>query len=702
MSRLGLGLAKIKQGKLVEGRQDIEIAASLDPGNSLIRSYLGKAFFEEKNTKLALRQLGIAKELDSHDPTPWLYSAICKQSVSQPVDALQDLQKSIELNDNRAVYRSQFLLDEDLAVRNVSLADAYNDLGFQQLALVTGWNSLDHDPANSSAHRFLADSYSTLPRHGTARASELLQAQLLQPANVLPVHPQLAEYNSFVPYSMGPSEPGFNEYAALYNRDRLFFMANAMYGGNATIGDEIFLSGLNGRFSYSFGQYHYESDGFRENNAQKKDIFNLFSQLSLSPGTTLQMELKHTENEQGDLELRFDPNNFYPEKKYEEEVTSARIGLHHTFSPGSDLIGFANYWQSDSLLAYPEFLFDLRVNDNEDKRIQGELRYIKSFERNRITFGMGHADVSVDYIFSSYFPPPLQVADEFESKQTDAYLYTWLDYPDSVTWTLGASTSFYDSDDINGDQFNPKFGMTWKVFPKTTFRAAFFRTMQKMLFTGQTVEPTQVAGFNQFYDDGAAADSWRLGTGLDHQFSKTLFGGIEYSKRDTEVPFLAIDGTTGFSMAKTVDWKEETGRFYCYWTPFTFLSLSTGLYYDKLERGSEYSSTYFYTDLETITFPLELNYFHPAGISSRVKISHLSQQGNFIDVITEMPYGVGQEDDFWVVDASIRYQFPDRYGFLSLEAWNLFDSEFSFQDIDPARPDIHPERLVMLRFSIML
>jgi len=47
------------------------------------------------------------------------------------VEALQDLQKSIELNDNRAPYRSCLLLDEDLAARSASLAQIYYDLEFQ-------------------------------------------------------------------------------------------------------------------------------------------------------------------------------------------------------------------------------------------------------------------------------------------------------------------------------------------------------------------------------------------------------------------------------------------------------------------------------------------------------------------------------------------------------------------------------------------
>ena len=64
----------------------------------------------------------MAKGLDPLDPTPYFYDAIRKQTVNRPVEALEDMQTSITLNDNRAVYRSRLLLDEDLAARSASLA----------------------------------------------------------------------------------------------------------------------------------------------------------------------------------------------------------------------------------------------------------------------------------------------------------------------------------------------------------------------------------------------------------------------------------------------------------------------------------------------------------------------------------------------------------------------------------------------------
>lgn len=185
MARLGLGLAIIRDGNLVAGREQIEIAVALDPTNALIRSYVGKAYYEENNKerdKLASIQFGIAKQLDPKDPTPWFYDAILKQAQNRPVEALKDLQKSIGLNDRRAVYRSRLMLDQDSASRSAGLARIYSDLGFDQLAIREASVSLSADPGSYSAHQLLADSYLALPRHEIARASEQLQAQLRQPA----------------------------------------------------------------------------------------------------------------------------------------------------------------------------------------------------------------------------------------------------------------------------------------------------------------------------------------------------------------------------------------------------------------------------------------------------------------------------------------------------------------------------------------
>src|SRR5919106_940320 len=210
LPRLGLGLAKIREGQLHGGSRDIEAAASLDPNNAIVRSYLGKAYYEEKRTGLDEREYAVARQLDPNDPTPHLYDAIAKQTTNRPVEALQAMQRAIELNDNRAIYRSRLLLDADEAARGAAQGRVYSDLGFEPLALVEGWKSVNLDPTSFSAHRLLADTYASLPRHEIARVSELLQSQLLQPLNTTPIQPRLAESNLFLISAGGPGSLSFN------------------------------------------------------------------------------------------------------------------------------------------------------------------------------------------------------------------------------------------------------------------------------------------------------------------------------------------------------------------------------------------------------------------------------------------------------------------------------------------------------------
>lgn len=115
------------------------------------------------------------------------------------------------------MYRSRLGLDSDLAARSASVGCIYRDLGFEQIALVDACKSITAHPADYSGHRFLSDSYSSLQRHDIARVSELLQSQLLQPINLTPIQPHLAESDLRIAEGAGPSLPAFNEFNRMYD-----------------------------------------------------------------------------------------------------------------------------------------------------------------------------------------------------------------------------------------------------------------------------------------------------------------------------------------------------------------------------------------------------------------------------------------------------------------------------------------------------
>jgi tetratricopeptide (TPR) repeat protein/opacity protein-like surface antigen len=723
LPRLGLGLAKIREGSLEEGRRDLEIAIALDPDNGLLRSYLGKAYFEEKRDNLAKGQYDMAKSLDPIDPTPYFYDAIRKQTVNQPVEALHDLQKAIELNDNRAVYRSRLLLDQDLAARSASLARIYSDLGFQQLSLVEGWKSVNIDPSNYSAHRFLADSYAALPRHEIARVSELLQSQLLQPLNITPLQPHLSESNLFVLEGAGPASLSFNEFNPLFLRNRFALQASGIVGEDSTMGEEVTVSGLYNKVSFSLGQFHHETDGFRTNNDRDDDIYNVFLQASLTPITSLQAEFRYREFEYGDLSLNFFPDDFLESFRNDDEIKSVRMGFHHAFSPGSDLIGNFMYQEKDLFFGLtfedPEFFFLSRAGTvTEEEAKSAELQYLFNSKHINVTIGAGYFDIEADDLssfedFDTSTTPPTPLGgfsdlQQSDIRHTNAYLYSNIKFRKNVIFTIGVSGDFFDGENILGagnikeDRFNPKFGITWNPFVSTTVRAAAFRTLKRTLATDQTLEPTQVAGFNQFFDDASATKAWRYGVAVDQKITKNIYGGVEYSQRDLEVPFFdfpdPFDPT--ISVLKYVDWEERLARAYLYWTPHEWLALRAEYQYEELDRDQEFVAGA--KEVETHRVPFGASFFHPCGLSANVQTTYYDQQGDFERLDTPPGVFLSGDDQFWLVDAAIGYRLPKRYGIITVGAKNLFDESFSYFDSDPANPAIQPERLFFARITLSL
>jgi outer membrane receptor protein involved in Fe transport len=244
-------------------------------------------------------------------------------------------------------------------------------------------------------------------------------------------------------------------------------------------------------------------------------------------------------------------------------------------------------------------------------------------------------------------------------------------------------------------KLNPKAGITWRVRPGTTLRAAGFRTIGRYLVSSQTVEPTQVAGFNQFYDEPPGTKAILYGLAADQVFTADLSAGLAYSWRDTEVP-LIDDG-------KEVDWDERFGRAYLYWTPTARIATSAEYQYERFKRKDAFTGEFQATKIQTHKVPLGINYFHPDGFIGRLRTTYINQEGDFStagpgfleDIPTE-----DKSDSFWLVDASVGYRLPKRYGIVSVGVSNLLDKNFNYVDTDPFNPTIYPERFYFGRVTL--
>jgi tetratricopeptide (TPR) repeat protein len=684
LPRLGRGLALIRRGDLAGGRRELEIAAGLDSGDSLMRSYLGKAYFEERRDQPAGEQLAIAKELDNKDPTPWFYDAIRKQTENRPVEALKDLDRAIALNDNRAIYRSSLLLDEDLAARSARLGTIYRDLGFEQLALVEGWRSVNLDPGNSSAHRLLADTYLALPRHEIARDSELLQSQLLQPINIQPVQPRLAKNEFELLNEAGPAVAGLNEYTPLFGANRVSLLAGGVTGSHNTFADDLIVSGIYNNYSLSLGQSHYTTDGIRQNNDETQEAYDIFGQVRITPDTSVLAEFRSFEEEVGDRGLRFDPNNFFRRLRSNSNGKTFRLGGRHSFAPNSTLIGSYTFSDQKFDVNLPGSFHNVR---NDEVHFL-ELRHILQGQRLNMTGGIGYLNGHTD---STEFVQ--RVSSDAMLKHNNAYFYSQLNVPKNMIFTLGVSIEDFSNQLIDRKQVNPKAGLIWNLTPDTVLRAAVFRTLKRTLVSSQTVEPTQVAGFNQFFDDINGTDAWRFGIGLDQKVSRNLFAGGEISRREITVPIL----NTQTRQTKEFNGDDTFAQAYLYWTPSDWFAVSAAYRHERLVRDLPISGEAA-ADVTTHRVPIQLGFFFPSGLFSRARATFVSQSGDFENVLSHRV--TPGSDRFWVADAAIGYRFPERRGLVALEVKNLFDEQFNFQDVDPSDPSIIQGRTILGRLIL--
>jgi hypothetical protein len=212
--------------------------------------------------------------------------------------------------------------------------------------------------------------------------------------------------------------------------------------------------------------------------------------------------------------------------------------------------------------------------------------------------------------------------------------------------------------------------------------------MKRTLITDQTLEPTQVAGFNQFYDDFNGTRAWRYGGAIDQKFTNGLFGGAEFGKRDLEVRFIGDEDA-----AETQDVNEHLVRAYFLAAPHPRLALRAEYLFERVE--SEGQSIFIPTKADTHRFPLAVGFFHPSGFGASLTATYFNQEGEFVTIS-----GGPVSDEFWTVDASVNYRLPKRYGFLAVGATNLFDENFKFFEIDVRNPTILPTRRVYARVTL--
>ena len=532
---LGRGLCRIHAGDRNGGLNDLQIAATVEPTRALLRSYLAKAYAEANDVAHATNEFTLAKELDPNDPTAWLYSALFLQKQNRFNEGIASLEKSMELNTNRAVYRSQLRLDEDRAVRGASLASIYRDAGMDEVSLREASRAVSADYGNYSAHLFLANSYDALRdptrfnlRNETIWFNELLLANMLSPVGAGTFSQNISQ----------------QEYTRMFEQNRLGLSSTTEYRSDGQVRQTTSQYGTVDKFGYALDVDYQHNSGVRPNNELDRLEWYSTFKYQLSPQDTLLLLTKYQDYHSGDNFQYYDPTNARPDFAYDEHQSPIVVGgYHHEWSPGVHTLFLAGRLENKARLgdirvrerivntdtngtvastSNPR-LFDVNYQ-SELEAYTAELSQIFDNEHGVLVVGgrmqFGEFQTSDLLTISAGVPPgqaalftnPPSAASLGESfDRATGYAYYTLKVIDDLLLTAGFSydrieyPSNHRSPPISAgtetrDQLSPKAAVVWNLRPELTLRGMYARALGGVsLDESFRLEPAQLAGFAQSY-----------------------------------------------------------------------------------------------------------------------------------------------------------------------------------------------------------
>ena len=460
----------------------------------------------------------------------------------------------------------------------------------------------------------------------------------------------------------GPAEAAFNEFTPLFARDDAQLTTTGFVGNNDTLGGESVLSMLYGRTSLSVGGLYSDTDGFRDNNDAKSGLANAYGQVAVTPNFNLQAEYRYRNTDQGDLALDFDPLDpatFSLVQRRDIDQNTLRIGLHATDRTNSDIImSLLSTKREEHVTILPGLIED----DLEDEGVQFEAQYLYLREVWSAVAGGGYYNIDRD---QEILRPSVTDRLTSDREQSNLYTYTHVKYPRNFKWIFGLGYDDFEQSPISVQEVSPKAGLLWDITERIRLRAAAMKTVKRALAVDQTIEPTQVAGFNQFFDDLNGTTAKRYGIGFDVRVTDNLYAGVEVSGRELQVP----------SGEDFEDRTEGNYRGYLYQTLGRDWTITLEAEYDRFESelGNDPDVP---RVLGTLSFPLTVRYFHPKGPFSAFRLTMAYQDVERED-LSELPEG---SDTAALLDAMIGYRLPNRRGIFSLQVNNMLDRGVKLQD----------------------
>jgi tetratricopeptide (TPR) repeat protein len=631
---VGLGILNMRRGEEAEALMAFLSAVLLEPQISLNRSYLAKALYQMGRWEEALKVLDRAAQLDPKDPTPHLYRALILRDLHRPGEAVRALEKALELNGGRCVHRSRFLLDQDRAVSNVNLAEAFRELGLLRRAQDRALQSVRSDPTNGGSHLFLSSAYLS---QGRTRAGlrELLRARLLMPVNV----------NTF---------NTFRDYTLMFEGARVQGEVEAGVGEHDTWKVDLFLHGGTGPVAGALLLHQDETRGYHsENHGERNRQAYLDGKWILLRGHEL---LVHGEalfwaqgDRRGDGEAHWVPDPFL-----HQEGTLGQIGLGYRWRrrPREEVLIYGLWNRSEGLLKDRvqeplwggwELRQDLRW------RTSGRLLQVGGVHMGRsgqhhwewgLHWGSGEETLRRRELLSLVYGGRRLLSVPWTKRLRVRPAYANLHVGD--TWKVrprfflegslflhwhrwGAVPPVYSSRTMRLFRVGGGLGWIWSLSSRDTLRVGVFQYMEPPFTVLEGLQPAEVAGFPLGEDTAAGTWNREVRAAWDRSWSRDLHTCIQMGwkiRRSWEqtmgaVGFQALD-VQGWDAGASLEWLILPGlalsaRYGYRWDRVEEVECPPGVWPE--EAWSEHRAT------------LDLRWIHSSGWRVHVRQTGVLQMG---------------------------------------------------------------------------
>jgi tetratricopeptide (TPR) repeat protein len=701
---LGMAIYQFRHRDFHQGLAEMLTATLLDPRVSLYQSELGKALYQVRAFDRALEVYDYAKQLDPRDPTPHFYKGIALSDLNRPGEAIQEINQSIALNDNVAIFKSHLMLDRDRAVRNYNLARSYNQLGLGEWAHSKAVTAVSHDPNNSSAHLFLSKS---IPKNDALAAEqELLLFRVLSPAN----------QNTFMNLVENDYTPMFE---MPYNRITL-------QGGignwerKKTIQDHLVnaYGGLPGAAYYLLGNY-IRDQGFRVRNSDSQDLdYQAGFKVEPTVNGVLTGIFQCVDGKRGDTDNLNDWRYHNdPGLRFNDRLKFYELSYVHRFTPKATFLAYGTYqsFKKHQILPFTDTaidaftgginnLKDIQKSDYEYHNFQlqqqlvlGDHSFIAGFD-----YFAGHVKYNErlydDFRFNneSLFSGLIAQADNKPPLRSKSfYLLDYWRLSRQLLVELGVFKDFAKvsrggiPNPLSNSVWSPRAGISYQINANHTLRLAAARVLNSHIFLNPLLLPAEIAGFPWVFTSSRGALVRLAGVAWEAQWDPKTFTVLRLTAHRVDTPDWDFDGSLIWWGLKRYQASLTLNRIL-----FPSLGLSLGVQGKRIAPDPNSFITEAlglpglpnFTEFDAFA---GLGYLHPSGWQAAIR-THLVQQ--------RLQYR--DNNLFALVNLRLGKEFSNKRGLVSLEIDNVLNRHF-FYALEPLKDtEFYPVRRIMLKLAL--